>query len=440
MSILEIEGRHKLEGRIRISGSKNSGLAVLAGSLLCNKPVTFVGLPDITDIFSMNQLLVDLGSKISFDATKIKKYDVNHPVMVIDNSNIIKYVAEYDFVKKMRASIFVLGPLLSRFGKAKVSMPGGCAIGVRAVDLHIKGLEAMGAKIEINNGYIVAEAKNGLNGCEFEFPKDRIPSVGATENLLTAAVLAKGKTVLKHAAKEPEIVALAEFLISIGALIRGHGTDVIEIEGVDIDDLRSTEYKVPSDRIEAGTFAIAAAITDGQIYLQHCDMSLFDSVKTEFDAIGIGLKESEYDGVKCVYAYKSHDFQPCNISTAVYPGFPTDLQAQIMVPLLLAKGTSKVEENIFENRFMHVAELNRMGANITIKGNTATIEGNANLKSANLMATDLRASASLVLASLIAEGRSRIDRIYHLDRGYENLELKLNNCGAKIKRIAKTIM
>ena len=438
--MLEIEGGHKLEGKIRISGSKNAGLAVLAGSLLCDKLITFVGLPDINDIFSMNQLLVDLGSKISFDATKIKKYDVNHPVMTIDNSNITKYVAEYDFVKKMRASIFVLGPLLSRFGRAKVSMPGGCAIGVRAVDLHIKGLEAMGAKIEINNGYIDAEAKNGLTGCEFEFPKDRVPSVGATENLLTASVLAKGRTILKHVAKEPEIVALAEFLISMGAKIKGHGTDIIEVDGVTIDELHSTEYQVPADRIEAGTFAIATAITDGHVYLKNCDMSLFDCVKKEFNTIGIGLKEVEDDSKKCIYVYKSHDFQPCDISTAVYPGFPTDLQAQIMIPLLLANGTSQVKENIFENRFMHVAELNRMGANITIQGNTATIKGNTTLKSANLMATDLRASASLVLASLIVEGTSSIDRIYHLDRGYENLELKLNNCGAKIRRIAKTIM
>ena len=438
--MLEIEGGHKLEGKIRISGSKNSGLAVLAGSLLCDKPITFVGLPDINDIFSMNQLLIDLGSKISFDATKIKKYDVNHPVMTIDNSSITKYVAEYDFVKKMRASIFVLGPLLSRFGKAKVSMPGGCAIGVRAVDLHIKGLEAMGAKIEINNGYIEAEAKNGLTGCEFEFPQDRIPSVGATENLLTASVLAKGKTILKHAAKEPEIVALAEFLISMGAKIQGYGTDVIEVDGVSIDDLHSTEYQVPLDRIEAGTFAIAAAITDGKVLLKNCDMSLFDCVKKEFDTIGIGLKENLDSDEKGVYAYKSHDFQPCNISTAAYPGFPTDMQAQIMIPLLLADGTSYVKENIFENRLMHVAELNRMGANIAVQNTTATITGNTKLKSANLMATDLRASVSLVLASLIAEGTSNIDRIYHLDRGYENLELKLNNCGAKIRRIAKTIM
>ncbi len=425
---LKIEGGHKLNGEIEISGSKNAGLAVMAGSILCDKKITFIGLPDIQDIYSMNHLLTDLGTKISLDVSKISQYGPDKSIFEFDNSNINKQIASYDFVKKMRASIFVLGPLLTRFGKAKVSLPGGCAIGIRGVDIHLEGMRALGAKIEINNGYIEADAENGLIGCEYKLP---FPSVGATENIISASILAKGKTILKNVAKEPEIIALAEFYNSIGAKISGYGTDEIIIEGVKQEDLHETTFTIPADRIEAGTYAIASAITNGHILLTNCNMSIFKGVEDTFNKVGIGFKE-KVDGI---LTYKLHDFAPCDIETAVFPGFPTDLQAQIMVPLLLASGQSKVIENIFENRFMHVAELNRMGANIITHGNTATINGNTKFTGANVMATDLRASASLVLAGLVAKGTTIIDRIYHLDRGYENLEMKLNNCGAKIERI-----
>jgi UDP-N-acetylglucosamine 1-carboxyvinyltransferase len=433
MSRLKIEGGLSLNGKIRISGSKNSGLAILAGSLLCKKKNTLIDLPNIKDIHSMNCLLANLGSTITYDASELYKFGSNTPVLIVDNLNINKLTAEYDFVKKMRASIFVLGPLLTRFGTAKVSLPGGCAIGVRGVDIHVDGLRALGANIKIENGYVNAEAKNGLVGCEYKL---KFASVGATENLMSAAVLAKGRTILNNAAKEPEIIALADFFNSIGAKISGHGTNTIIIDGVKEEDLHETEFNIPADRIEAGTYAIAAAITDGKILLTNCDINIFEGCKDVFKEIGIGLKEIiDDDGKKAVLVFKAHDFKPYNVKTDVFPGFPTDLQAQTMVPLLLAKGESSVVENIFDNRFMHVAELCRMGAQISVKGNTAFIKGGCKLNGANVMATDLRASASLVLAGLVAEGETIIDRIYHLDRGYENLELKLNNCGAKIERI-----
>ena len=430
---LNIKGGVKLQGEIRISGSKNAGLAILAGSLLCDKKITLIGLPDINDIHSMNSLLLDLGSKLVYDGSRLEEFGIDLSVLIIDNSEIEKCVAEYDFVKKMRASIFVLGPLLTRFGKANVSLPGGCAIGVRGVDIHIDGLKALGANIDINNGYIEAEAKGGLVGCEYTLP---FASVGATENLMSASVLAKGKTVLKNAAKEPEIIALAEFFNSIGAKISGHGTSEITIEGVKISDLHETTFKIVPDRIEAGTYAIASAVTNGELLLTNCDISIFKGVINEFDKIGIGLKETtDKRNNQSVLAFKAHDFKTCDIKTDVFPGFPTDLQAQIMIPLLLAEGESVVVENMFENRLQHVAELRRMGAKISTFGTKAIIKGGSSLKGANVMATDLRASASLVIAGLVARGETTIDRIYHLDRGYENLEMKLNNCGANIKRI-----
>ena len=333
MDKLQIQGGTKLNGEIRISGSKNAGLAVMAGSVLCDKKITFVGLPDIQDIYSMNNLLIDIGSKITIDASKISQYGVDNSIFEFDNSNINKQTAEYDFVKKMRASIFVLGPLLARFGKAKVSLPGGCAIGVRGVDIHTEGLKALGAKIEINNGYIEATAENGLVGTEYTLP---FASVGATENIMSASVLAKGKTILKNVAKEPEIITLAEFYNSIGAKISGYGTNEITIDGVKQEDLHETTFIIPSDRIEAGTYAIASAITNGELLLTNCDMSIFKGVKETFEKIGIGLKEVEQNDKKGVLAYKLHEFRPCDIQTAVFPGFPTDLQAQIMIPLLFS--------------------------------------------------------------------------------------------------------
>ena len=431
-----VKGGSKLNGEIRISGSKNAGLAVLAGSLLCDKKITFIDLPDIKDVYSMNTLMIDLGSKITIDATRIEDVGAGTNVTIVDNAEITKQTAEYDFVKKMRASIFTLGPLLTRFGKAKVSLPGGCAIGVRGVDIHVDGLKAFGADIKIVDGYIVAESKGSLVGCEYTLP---FASVGATENLISAGVLAKGKTILKNVAKEPEIISLADFFNAIGAKISGQGTDTITIEGVNISDLREATYRIPPDRIEAGTYAIAAAITGGEILLTNCDLSIFNGVLEKFAEIGIGLKETvDKHNKPAVLAFKSHEFKSCDIKTEIFPGFPTDLQAQIMIPLLLADGKSKVTETIFENRFMHVAELCRMGAKISVHGDTAILNGGTTLTCAKVMATDLRASASLVLAGLVAKGETVIDRIYHLDRGYENLELKLNKCGANIERI-KTV-
>ena len=438
MDKIKSTGGVKLNGKIRISGSKNAGLAVMAGSILSEEPVIFQDLPDIRDVHSMCQLLMDMGAKITFDATKLDTYGTEKPLVIIDNSNINKQVAEYEFVKKMRASIFVLGPLLGRFGKAKVSMPGGCAIGVRAVDQHIKGMEALGANVKVENGYIIAEApKEGLQGCDFTFTHN---SVGATENVISACVLAHGKSVLRNCAKEPEIPALCEFLNSLGAKIEGYGTDTITIEGV--KKLKGGLYKIPEDRIEAGTYAIATAITDGEVMLTNCSLKTFEGCLDVFENIGIGIEPANIDingkNVSCVRCFKAKEFQPYDVETAIFPGFPTDLQAQIMLPLILANGKSVVSENIFENRFMHVAELVRMGADIEIHGNQAIINANKTnykLTGANVMATDLRASASLVLASLIAEGKTIIDRVYHLDRGYELLENKLNNCGAKLERV-----
>ena len=425
MEKLKSIGGVKLKGEINISGSKNAGLAIMAGSILSPKPVELINLPEIHDVSSMTELMNDIGVNINRS---------NKPnITTIDCSNIKKLVAEYDFVKKMRASVLLLGSLLGRFGEAKVSLPGGCAIGTRGVDIHIAGLKALGADIVVENGYIIANAKQGLTGCEIKLP---FASVGATENIMTASVLAKGKTVIKNSAKEPEIVALAEFLNSLGGKITGYGTDTINIEGISIDDMKNTSFTVPEDRIEAGTYAIATAITDGEVILNNTSLKTFEAVKDVFENIGIVIQEIENNRQKAVKVSKnSQGFRPYDIETAIFPGFPTDLQAQTMVPLLMANGKSIVREKIFENRFMHVAELCRMGADITVHGNEAIINGGKKLTGANVMATDLRASASLVLASLIADGETVIDRIYHLDRGYEKLAEKLNNCGANITRI-----
>ena len=425
MQKLISEGGVILKGEIEVSGSKNSGLAVMASALLCDKPVMLKNLPDIQDIKSMTALMTDIGCKI-------EKNDTNKTT-TIDCSNITKKVAEYDFVKKMRASVLLLGSLLGRFGEAKVSLPGGCAIGVRAVDIHIDGMKALGADIVVRHGYIVAKVKKELKGCDFTLS---FPSVGATENIINCAVFAKGRTILKNVAKEPEIIALCEFLNAIGAKITGQGTDIIVIDGV--DELTGGEFIVPEDRIEAGTYAIASAVTDGNVLLKNCTFKTFECVKNVFDVIGIGLEEQIDNNGKIigVNSYKKHNFQPYNIETQVYPGFPTDLQAQIMIPLIIANGVSIVNENLFENRMMHVAELCRMGANIEVENSKATIYGGTKLSGANVMATDLRASASLVIASLVADGITTIDRIYHLDRGYERIDEKLNQCGAKIKRVS----
>ena len=424
MQKLISEGGIKLVGEIDISGSKNAGLAIMAGALLCDKPIVLKNLPNIQDIKSMTALMTNIGCNIEHNLERKTTY--------MDCSKITKKVAEYDYVKKMRASVLLLGALLGRFGEAKVSLPGGCAIGVRAVDIHIDGMKALGAEVSVEHGYIVAKATRKLVGCEFTLS---FPSVGATENIINCAVFAEGKTTLKNVAKEPEIIALCDFLNAIGAKITGQGTDTIVIDGV--NELTGGEFFVPEDRIEAGTYAIASAITDGKILLKNCSLKTFKCVNNVFDEIGIGLNEEIDNNGKIigVNSYKKHDFKPYNIETQVYPGFPTDLQAQTMIPLIIANGTSVVIENLFENRFMHIAELCRMGADIVIEGNKAIIHGGTKLSGANVMATDLRASASLVIASFIADGTTSIDRIYHLDRGYEKIDEKLNNCGAKIRRV-----
>lgn len=426
MQKLISEGGIKLFGEINISGSKNASLAIMAGSLLSNKPIVLKNLPDIQDIRSMIDLMSNIGCKIERDKKNKRT--------TIDSSDITKKVAEYDFVKKMRASVLLLGSLLGRFGEAKVSLPGGCAIGVRAVDIHIDGMKALGADVAVQHGYIVAKVKKELKGCDFALS---FPSVGATENIINCAIFAKGRTILRNVAREPEIVSLCNFLNTIGAKITGQGTDTIIIDGV--NELTGGEFIVPEDRIEAGTYAIASAVTDGNVLLKNCSLKTFECIKNVFDVIGIGLEEQIDDvgEVLGVRSFKKHEFQPYNIETQVYPGFPTDLQAQTMVPLIMASGVSVVNENLFENRMMHVAELCRMGANIEVENSKATIYGGTKLSGANVMATDLRASASLVIASFVADGATSIDRIYHIDRGYERIDEKLNNCGAKIKRVSE---
>jgi len=418
MEKLEVIGARKLKGTIRISGSKNSSLPILAATLLSNKKVKILNVPKVKDIETMISLLSSLGSKI--------KFNKKNKSVIISNSKNIKTFASYNLVKTMRAGILVLGPLLARFNKAKVSLPGGCAIGARPVDIHLKALSKLGVNYKIAEGYIYAKAPKGLVGNLIKFPKI---SVGATENLIIAASFAKGKTILKNCAIEPEIEDLINFLRKMGCNIKWTGKRTITIIGV--NSLKDLSYKIMFDRVEAGTYMIASALTGGDLKIINIKPKV---IKTEIDIlkkIGVNIKiknnELRIIGVNKIKSAK--------IITSPYPGFPTDLQAQLMVLLCKAFGTSTIEEKIFENRFMHASELNRMGAKIKIIGNKAIVEGNINFKAAELMATDLRASVSLILAALTAKGKSVINRIYHLDRGYENIEQKLRNVGAKIRRI-----
>ena len=413
---MKIKGGQPLNGVIKISGAKNLALPALVVTLLTESEIILRNVPNLMDIQSMIDLLSFMGTKISYEdhITKLRTSDLR------------SIEAPYDFVRKMRASILVLGPLLANFKKARVSLPGGCAIGTRSVDLHIKALESMGAEITIENGYIEAKAPNGLIGCEITFP---IATVTGTENVLMAAVLAKGETKLINAAMEPEIVALCELLNRMGADIKGHGTSIITINGV--DQLHGTEFEIMPDRIEAGTYAIAAAITNGKVLLESC---IYDHLSSFFEKLQqAGIKcEKQENGV--LVQRQSDEILPVDIQTIPYPGFPTDLQAQYSVLMSICNGTASITENIFENRFMHIPELNRMGAKIAIHGKTAVITGVKRLFGAQVMATDLRASVSLILAGLIAEGETIVNRLYHLDRGYEDLENKLRNCGAVMER------
>ena len=419
MEKLEVIGAKKLKGTIKISGSKNSSLPILAATLLSSKKVTILNLPRVKDIETMLLLLRSLGSDIKFNKKKKS--------VAVYNSKNIKTFASYNLVKTMRAGILVLGPLLARFNKAKVSLPGGCSIGARPVGIHLKALSKLGVKYKIIQGYIYAKAPKGLIGNVIKFPKI---SVGATENLIIAASLAKGKTILKNCAIEPEIGDLINFLRKIGCNIKWTGKRTVTIIGV--KKLKEARYKIMFDRIEAGTYMIASALMGGNLKIINIKPKI---IKTEIDILrkvgaSIKIKDTE---VKIIGKKKIKNIK---LTTSPYPGFPTDLQAQLMVLLCKSFGRSEIVERIFENRFMHASELNRMGAKIKILGNKAVIEGNVNFKAAELMATDLRASVSLILAALTAKGKSIINRIYHLDRGYENIEQKLRNVGAKIRRIS----
>ena len=416
MQKLEVFGASRLKGDIEISGSKNASLPILAATLLSDKKLYLKNLPKVKDIETMINLLKSLGSKVK----------LNKKNLIIDNSKQNKKFASYNLVKTMRAGILVLGPLLAKFGNAKVSLPGGCAIGTRPVDIHLQALSKLGVKYKIIQGYVHANAPKGLIGSKIRFSKI---SVGATENLIIAASLAKGTTTLINCAIEPEIKDLVNFLKKIGCNIKWVAKRSLKIVGV--SQINETTYSVMFDRIEAGTYLVAAAVTEGNLKIKNIIPNI---IQTEIDTLKkigakISIKKNE------IHIIGNKKIESINIKTAPYPGFPTDLQAQIMVLLCKANKKSLIKEDIFENRFMHVGELNRMGAQISISGNKAEIEGNTNFEAAELMATDLRASVSLILAALTAKGKSVINRIYHLDRGYENIEKKLKKVGARIRRI-----
>jgi len=418
MQKLEIRGGQKIFGTISISGSKNATLPILASTILTDKKILIKNIPIVKDVETMATLLSTLGSSIKLER-KEKKIE-------IINKGSLKTFAPYNLLKTMRAGVLVLGPLLARYGTAKVSLPGGCSIGSRPIDLHLNALKKMGASIRVKNGYIIASAKKGLKGCLIKFPKI---SVGATENILIASCFSKGKTKLRNCASEPEVQDLINFLKKLGCKINRIGKRGIDVIGV--TKLKSASHNVIFDRIEAGTYIVAAALTNGRIKITNVNPKIISTEISLLNKMNIKIiKKKNYIIVK-----NSKTIKSSNISTKPYPGFPTDLQAQIMVLMTKAEGISTIKENIFENRFMHVSELRRMGADIKIIGNKAKIFGGKKLNGAELMATDLRASVCLVLAGLVATEKTIINRIYHLDRGYEQIEKKLSNCGARIRRL-----
>lgn len=421
MDKLVIQGGARLQGEVTVSGAKNAALPILCAALLAETPLKLSSVPKLKDVGTTIHLLEHMGVKASRQGDKVD----------LDASIIHTLEAPYEMVKTMRASILVLGPLLARFGKARVSLPGGCAIGSRPVDLHIKGLQAMGAKIHIEHGYIEATTEHlpnkRLQGARYYMD---LVTVTGTENLMMAAALASGTTVLENAAKEPEVVDMADCLIKMGAKISGAGTDTITIQGV--DKLNGAEHQVVCDRIEAGTYMVAAAMTGGEVKLNNVQEHLLDAVIEKLREAGAKVTCEK----NSITVKSDGKLKAVNIRTAPHPAFPTDMQAQFMALNTVAEGVSKVTETIFENRFMHVQEMQRLGASIDIDGNTALVKGVSHLDGATVMATDLRASASLVLAGLVANGQTVIERIYHLDRGYENLEDKLNALGANVKRVS----
>ncbi len=419
MDRFKIQGGRRLEGTVRISGSKNASLPAMAATLLTREPVCLQNIPAVRDIMTMAKLLAHMRAHV-------ESPDLPPSEFTIAAETISHAEAPYDLVKTMRASILTLGPLVGRFGFARVSLPGGCAIGSRPVDLHIQALEKMGAKISIDHGYVEARCER-LRGTHIHF--DKITVTG-TENILTAAVLAEGETVLSNAAREPEVTDLIDLLIKMGAKIQGGGTSTIRVQGV--EELHGATHAVIPDRIEAGTFIVAAAITGGDVKLTHCAPQHLTAVIEKLAACGVDIQK---EGLSCLRVRGPRSLRAENMTTEEYPGFATDMQAQFMTLATQATGKSVITETIFENRFVHAQEMMRMGANITIEGRQATVHGPTPLSGATVIASDLRASASLVLAGLVASNTTYIDRIYHLDRGYERLEEKLHNLGASIERI-----
>ena len=422
MDAFKVIGGKPLRGEVTISGAKNAALPILMSALLSKTPVVFSNVPQLNDILTTVKLLGQLGAKTQW---------LSEDKLSIDASNITQCCAPYDLVKTMRASILVLGPLLARMGHAEVSLPGGCAIGARPVNLHIQGLKAMAADIDVENGYIVATKQGRLEGANIFMD---VVSVTGTENLMMAAALADGTTVIENAAREPEIVDLANCLTSMGAKISGAGTNTLTIEGV--SELHGSEYSVMPDRIETGTFLVAAAVTQGNVKCLNTDSSGLEAVLSKLTEAGADITTGENsEGEEWIELSMTHKPKAVNVKTAPHPAFPTDMQAQFMTMNVLAEGTATVIETIFENRFMHVPELQRMGADIALEGNTAIVKGVDSLNGAQVMATDLRASASLVIAGLVAKTPTQVDRIYHIDRGYLKIEDKLQALGADITRI-----
>jgi len=415
MDKILIEGGKRLQGDIVISGSKNAALPIIAASLLTAEEVSLSNVPCLNDISTMCRLMDRLGAKIISDGERLS----------IKNKEVSGFEASYDVVKTMRASVLVLGPLIARFGEARISLPGGCAIGARPINLHLMGLEKMGAEIRVEHGYVIARAGR-LKGARIYLD---FPTVTGTENLIMAATIADGTTLIENAACEPEIVDLANILTGMGARIKGAGSDLIEIEGV--GSLKGTKYRIMPDRIEAGTYIVASAITGGDLFLRGCPARYLDAVIIKLREAGVDITE-DGDGIRVKMPKK---LKSIDIKTMTYPGFPTDMQAQIMALMTVSSGISIITETIFEKRFSHVAELRRLGADIKIEGNSAMVRGVEQLSGANVMASDLRASASLVLAGLAAEGETVISRVYHLDRGYERMVEKLTGVGAKIDRV-----
>jgi UDP-N-acetylglucosamine 1-carboxyvinyltransferase len=415
MKNIIINGGKKLKGEVAISGAKNAALPIIAAGLLCEGEHRLTNVPHLADVVTLGKILQNMGVRYDFKGNDV----------VLDSTDLASPEAPYDLVRTMRASVLVLGPLVARMGKARVSLPGGCAIGARPINLHLMGLEKLGATVEIEHGYVVARAKR-LRGAHIYFD---IVTVTGTENLMMAAALAEGETILENAAREPEVVDLAEALTQMGANIEGAGTDIIRIKGV--EKLRPMTYAVMPDRIETGTFIISAAITGGSVTIRNCEPKHLDALLSKVAEAGADITVE--DGALRVAGHRK--IRPVNIKTLPHPGFPTDMQAQFMSLMALAEGTSVINETIFENRFTHVAELRRMGADIQVEGRSAIVKGVRRLSGAPVMATDLRASASLILAGLAAEGQTVVSRIYHLDRGYENIEQKLSALGADIRRV-----